>query len=126
MAEPADEPFAEALRIQREAAELGFDWRETAELWAKLAEETGELREAVGQGPDRVRDEMGDLLFMAVNLARHLRVDPGQALTEANQKFRRRFQYILEHIDLVPEKDDSLRLEAMEALWQEAKAAEKR
>lgn len=119
------EPLNEALRIQLDAAELGFDWRELQELWDKLAEEVGELKRAVAEGPDRTRDELGDLLFMAVNLARHLNVDPTQALQEANAKFTRRFGFIVEHLEQVPAIGHPERLNAMEALWQEAKMRER-
>ncbi|MGH8457153.1 MAG: MazG nucleotide pyrophosphohydrolase domain-containing protein [Stenotrophobium sp.] len=120
-----DEPLAESLRIQFAAAELGFDWRETSELWHKLAEEIAELKQAVNEGPERVRDELGDLLFMAVNLARHLRVDPVQALREANSKFDFRFGHILKNLDQLPALGHPQRLNAMEALWQEAKRMER-
>jgi uncharacterized protein YabN with tetrapyrrole methylase and pyrophosphatase domain len=117
--------LSEALRIQVEAARLGFDWRHLDELWDKLAEEVGELKAAAGEGPERAEDELGDLLFMAVNLARHLHVDPVAAMTRANAKFSRRFAHILRHLDKVPAIGEARRLEAMEALWQEAKRAEK-
>ncbi len=119
------EPLADAMKIQRAAAELGFDWRELLELWAKLAEEIGELEQAIGEGPERVRDELGDLLFMVVNLARHLGADPAQALSQANSKFSSRFNYILKNIELLPAIGHPERLNAMEALWQQAKRLEK-
>lgn len=118
-------PIEEAMRIQLAAAELGFDWRELQELWEKLAEEIRELKEAVSEGPDRTRDELGDLLFMAVNLARHLRVDPSKALTEANAKFNRRFGFIEKNIAQLPPIGHPQRLNAMEALWQAAKVQER-
>ena len=118
-------PLDEAMRIQLDAAKLGFDWRELQELWDKLAEEVGELKQAVSEGPDRTRDELGDLLFMAVNLARHLGVDPARALTEANEKFTRRFDFILAHVEQLPAIGHPQRLNAMEALWQEAKMHER-
>jgi uncharacterized protein YabN with tetrapyrrole methylase and pyrophosphatase domain len=105
---------------------LGFDWRELPELWAKLAEEISELEQAVHEGPDRIEDELGDLLFMAVNLARHLGADPARALKRANGKFNSRFDYILKHIEQVPPMGHPQRLDAMEALWQQAKRHEKR
>lgn len=119
------DPLDEALRIQLEAAQLGFDWRETQELWDKLAEEVDELKAATAQGHDRIRDELGDLLFMAVNLARHLEVDVGQALAGANDKFKRRFGHVLAHRDRLPPLGDPGRLDAMERYWQEAKQAER-
>lgn len=116
------DPIGDALQMQLDAAKLGFDWRHAGDLWPKLEEEIGELREAVaGQGPDRIRDELGDLLFMAVNLARHLGVDPAQALAGSNDKFRRRFGHVCANRDRWPAEGDPGRLDAMEALWQEAK-----
>jgi uncharacterized protein YabN with tetrapyrrole methylase and pyrophosphatase domain len=117
------DPLAEALRLQREAAAEGFDWTDPAGLWDKLAEEIGELKGA----PDAAgrTEELGDLLFMVVNLARHLGVDPATALASANAKFQRRYGYILEHLQELPPRGAHGRLERMEALWQRAKALEK-
>ncbi|MGH8507020.1 MAG: MazG nucleotide pyrophosphohydrolase domain-containing protein [Stenotrophobium sp.] len=119
------EVLTEALNIQHAAAKLGFDWRESAELWDKLAEEIGELQQAVTQGPERMSDELGDLLFMVVNLARHLAIDPVLALNQANNKFNNRFNHILNNIDKMPENGHPQRLEAMERFWQEAKYLER-
>lgn len=119
------DPINEAMRIQLTAADLGFDWRELQELWDKLAEEIDELKEAVSQGPDRKRDELGDLFFMVVNLARHLGVNPSQALAQTNDKFNRRFAFIAKNIAQLPPMGDPQRLNAMEALWQEAKMQER-
>lgn len=121
----ANDPLKEALRIQLEAAEQGFDWREASELWDKLAEEVGELQRAVPEGPARTQDELGDILFMAVNLARHLGVDAHAALNQANDKFNRRFAYIMRRAQALPPVGAPDRLDAMEALWQEAKRLEK-
>lgn len=119
------EPLKEALRIQLQAARLGFDWREPRELWDKLAEEVEELKAAAEEGRERAQDELGDLLFMAVNLARHLQVDANAALVQANDKFSRRFSYIMKYAQQLPAPGSPQRLEAMEALWQEAKKLEK-
>lgn len=115
----------EALSLQEDAARLGFDWRHLDELWDKLAEEIGELRAAVTEGPEAITDELGDLLFMAVNLARHLGVDPQQALAATNAKFTRRFGHVVADLEKLPPMGDPRRLEAMEALWQEAKRLER-
>lgn len=116
----------DALRLQLEAAELGFDWRHLDELWDKLAEESGELREAAAQSREAAQDELGDLLFMAVNLARHLGVDAEAALAGANEKFRRRFAHVCAAPDALPPLGDPARLEAMEARWVEAKRFERK
>ena len=119
------DPLEEALRIQLDAAATGFDWRETAELWDKLAEEIEELKVAAGEGRERTQDELGDLLFMAVNLARHLKVDARAALAGANAKFARRYAHIMRHAHTLPPLGAPGRLDAMEALWQAAKRLEK-
>lgn len=113
--------LTDALTLQREAAALGFDWNHVDELWAKLAEEITELREASAQGEQRILDEFGDLLFVALNLSRHLGVDPARALTHANAKFRRRFAVVLGARAQWETLRGPARLEAMEALWQQAK-----
>ncbi|MGQ0696948.1 MAG: MazG nucleotide pyrophosphohydrolase domain-containing protein [Panacagrimonas sp.] len=117
----AVDPVRDALDLQHDAAALGFDWNHADELWAKLDEEIGELRESTSQGEARVLDEFGDLLFVAINLARHLRVDPTQALTHANEKFRRRFAHVLAGRDRWDHLQSAARIEQMEKLWQEAK-----
>ena len=118
-----NDPLAEALRLQIEAAAEGFDWTDPAGLWDKLAEEIDELQQA----PDAANraEELGDLLFMVVNLSRHLGVDAAQALDAANAKFSRRYAHILARLPTLPPKGDPARLERMEALWQEAKQLER-
>ena len=127
MSEPTEpgEPLAAALQLQLEAAGHGFDWRQLQELWDKLAEEVGDLQQAAGEGRDRAEDELGDLLFMAVNIARHLGVDAGEALSRANAKFERRFAHVLKHLDRLPPPGDPARLAAMEHWWQDAKRLER-
>jgi len=114
----------DALAMQRAAAREGFDWRRLRDLWPKLAEEIGELRNA--RSAAERREELGDLLFMLVNLARHLDVDPPAALRGANRKFARRYAFIRRHFDELPPRGDRRRLEAMERLWEEAKRKERR
>ena len=116
-------PLDQALRLQLAAAAEGFDWTDPAGLWDKLAEEILELRQA----PDAANraEELGDLLFMVVNLSRHLGIDAAAALTAANAKFSRRYAYIQERLSELPTLGDPLRLERMETLWQEAKKLER-
>lgn len=123
---PGGEPLREACRLQHQAADLGFDWRHLGELWDKLAEEVDELKHAAGESRDAAADELGDLLFMAVNLARHLQVDPVAALARTNAKFVRRFAHVTAQLENLPPMGDPRRLDAMEALWQEAKRFEKK
>lgn len=115
------DPVADALQIQHEAAAIGFDWNHADELWAKLQEEILELREATTLGEARVLDEFGDLLFVAPNLSRHLKLDPVQALAQANEKFRRRFAVVLAGRERWEGLNGPARVEQMEQLWQDAK-----
>jgi uncharacterized protein YabN with tetrapyrrole methylase and pyrophosphatase domain len=117
------EPLAEALRLQLAAAAEGFDWTDQAGLWDKLSEEIVELQQA----PDAANraEELGDLLFMVVNLSRHLGVDAVAALVAANAKFSRRYGHVRQHLPELPPLCDPQRLERMEQLWQEAKKLER-
>lgn len=119
--------LTEALKLQEHAARVGFDWSEPEPILAKFEEEIGELREAL-ESDDKpaIADELGDLIFAAVNFARHSKVNPEQALRGTNTKFRRRFNYIEETLDASGEALDDATLERMEALWQDAKAIERK
>ena len=85
-----------ALKLQRRAARVGFDWPDARDVLAKMQEELDEIRAELdgGRKPERVLDEVGDLLFVCANLARHLDVDPEAALRHANGKFERRFRHV--------------------------------
>lgn len=121
----AREPLRRARRVQRAAARQGFDWpARDPRLWAKLAEEIAELRRVRGN-PRLATDELGDLLFMVVNLARHLRVDPAAALAQAIRKFERRYGHVMAHARSLPPRGHPRRLARMEQLWQDAKAKER-
>ena len=112
----------EANKLAKRAAKVGFDWREFEELVDKLHEETGEVREARDSGDqERIEDEVGDLLFMAVNVARHLRVNPELAIRRTNQKFRRRFAHIERALAEQGRTLEEASLDEMEELWQAAK-----
>lgn len=117
-----EEPIGEALKLQQEAAAVGFDWNHADDVWPKLFEEIGELREATMQTPDRTLDELGDVLFVAINLARHLNIDPATALAHANAKFRRRFAHVLAGSAEWMSLQGAARVQSMETLWQDAKA----
>lgn len=116
--------LTEALKLQERAAKVGFDWSEAEPILDKIEEEIAELREAMMAGaPDKIKDELGDLIFALVNIGRHVNADPELALRGTNTKFRRRFSYIETslHADDVSLEEASL--DQMEALWQDAKTA---
>ncbi len=140
----------EAHKISSRVAHVGFDWPNVEELFAKLAEETNELRKNLEEYPapgpqpqptagvagargakipeelrERLEDEVGDMFFVMVNIARYLALDPESALRKTNRKFRRRFQYLEERLRENGRKPVDASLEEMESLWQQAKQQEK-
>jgi len=136
----------EAFKLSSRAAHVGFEWPEIAQLFDKLEEETQELKRELGQLPDpnlkpplrgvassgkqqipeelreRMEDEVGDLLFVMVNIARYLSLDPESALRKTNRKFRQRFQWVEARLSEQGKKPAESSLEEMEALWQQAKS----
>jgi ATP diphosphatase len=112
-----------AEKLQRRAGTIGFDWNNAQLVLEKVAEEAREILAAETQ--DEREDEIGDLLFVIANLARHLKVDPEAALRRTNAKFTRRFQHIEAALAAQGIKPGDSSLEEMEALWLEAKAKEK-
>jgi MazG family protein len=116
-----------AVKLQNRAAEVGFDWPSATNVADKIAEETRELAEASASGvPAKVAEEFGDLLFAMANLARHLKLDPEDALRAANAKFVRRFKAIEAGLKAQGRTPEDASLEEMEALWQDAKRSEHR
>ena len=112
-----------ANKLQKRAAMAGFDWAGPGEVMVKIEEELQEL-EAEFSGDsdkDRVQEEMGDLLFSCVNLARHLDIDAESALRSANRKFERRFRYIEEQLKKQGKTAEEATLEEMDNFWNEAK-----
>ncbi len=140
----------EAYKISSRVAHVGFDWPNIEGLFDKLTEETTELRRNLEEYPQpgpqpqsasavasahgvkvsedlrgRLEDEVGDLLFVLVNVARYLALDPGSALRKTNRKFRRRFEYLEGRLREQGRKPSGASLEEMELLWQESKRQEK-
>ena len=115
-----------AAKLTSRAARVGFDWPDAARVLAKLAEEVGEL-EAEIEGGDkaRLKDELGDVLFVIANLARKLDIEPEDALRGANAKFVRRFGFIEERLAESGRTPDQSDLAEMDGLWNDAKAAER-
>jgi len=111
-----------ALKLQKRAAQVGFDWDEAEMVLDKIEEELAELREAIReQNHDAVRDEMGDMLFAQVNLCRHLAVDPEQALRGTNAKFERRFRHIEDQVKASGRSWQAFTLEELDQYWNQAK-----
>lgn len=111
-----------AEKIQSRAARVGFDWPDVQPVWGKLAEEIDEVHDAVLNKDTRaIEDEVGDLLFTVVNLARHLRVDPETALTRSSAKFEKRFRRVEELSQRQQSNMRDMDLSTLDALWDEAK-----
>ncbi len=118
--------LTEALKLQERAAKVGFDWSAPEPILDKIAEEVDELRVALRDGDkSKVSDELGDLIFAVVNIGRHVKADPEQALRGTNTKFRRRFNHIEMVLDAEGESLEAASLERMEEIWQAAKAIER-
>jgi uncharacterized protein YabN with tetrapyrrole methylase and pyrophosphatase domain len=140
----------EAHKLSSKAAHVGFDWPNIEGLFDKLKEETNELRAEVSQIPppgpvpvgrgvagakgspvpealhQRLEDEIGDLFFVLVNVARYLSVDPESALRKTNRKFKRRFQFVEQQLREQGKELEDSSIDEMEALWQQSKESEKK
>ena len=117
-----------AVKLQKRAAEVGFDWPNLTPVIEKAEEEIAELKSAIadaGSGTKHVAEEFGDLLFVMANIARHLKIDAEAALRDANTKFVRRFKRIEAALAKEGRRPEDATLEEMDRLWDEAKAAEK-
>jgi len=117
----------EAHQISARAARVGFDWPDIEGIFDKLQEEVRELKEVIAQDAnhperDRLEDEIGDLLFVIVNIARYLKIDSESALKRANRKFKSRFQYMEGELARRGKTIEESNLDEMETLWQRAKS----
>ena len=123
---PASLPaLMRAAKISKKAARTGFDWPDIESIIVKLKEETAELEEAIERGDDaQIKDEIGDLLFTIVNIARFRRVDPEEALRDMLARFTRRFQRIEQKADETGRGIGDMTLEEMDRIWDEAKRRE--
>src|SRR5499425_1144262 len=117
----------EAHQISSRAARVGFDWPDIEGIFDKLQEEVRELKDVLAGGDDegrreRLEDEIGDMLFVIVNIARYLKIDSEAALKRANRKFKSRFRYVEAELAKQGKSLEETPLEEMEALWQKAKS----
>lgn len=118
--------LARAVKLQKKASSVGFDWHDPRAVLDKLREETGEVAAEIDRSPrkkDRIADEIGDLLFTVANLARHLDIDPDQALRRTNAKFVWRFGQIEKSLSDAGRSLNDTSLDEMESLWKRAKMA---
>jgi MazG family protein len=114
--------MVKAYRMQEKTAKVGFEWENADQVWDKVQEEIGELKEAMSLSQEEREEEFGDVLFSLINYARFINVDPETALEKINRKFKRRFEFIEKH---APKDLDDMTLLEMDALWNEAKVLEK-
>ena len=118
----ANSAIYRAGQIQKDAARFGFDWPDITPVFDKLDEELAELKQAFSTGDSKaVSDEIGDLLFVCINLARHAKVNAEMSLRNTNQKFLRRFAYVQQQMKAAGIEMDQQQLDAMEHFWQESK-----
>lgn len=114
-----------AVKLQKQASKVGFDWNDPVAALDKIAEETEEVRQEIADrdkiDSDAAKEEIGDLLFAVANLARHLHIDPDEALASTNAKFRKRFSHIETTLNMEGKSLQEASLEEMEVLWQQAK-----
>lgn len=119
--------LVQCKKIQDRAANHGFDWVEVEPVYDKVLEELDEVKEAWESGDQgHIEEEIGDLLLVAVNLARHMNVDPEQALKKSTQKFTKRFEYIEQKVEQSGREVRKCELSELDALWNEAKIAFKK
>lgn len=118
--------LSRAIKLQKRAAQVGFDWPEALPVVDKVREELDEVLEAMSENDaDAIAEEIGDLLFVVSNLARHLKVEPESALRAANAKFERRFRFIEQALRDAGRNMEDCPLDELDALWGEAKKLEK-
>ena len=118
--------MVKANRIQEKARGVGFDWDNKEQVWAKVEEELGELKDEVDTKAsiDRIEDELGDVLFSVINYARFIDVDPEMALERTNRKFIKRFQFLENEVKKEGKELNSMTLTESDAIWSEAKKSE--
>ncbi len=116
--------MVKAYRMQDKTRQVGFEWENDEQVWAKVEEEIAEFKEAANAGNDKaaLEDEFGDILFSLINYARYKGIDPETSLEKVNQKFKRRFEFIEKN---APKPLTEMKLEEMDKLWDMAKALEK-
>lgn len=124
---PASLPaMVKAYRIQEKVRGVGFDWNEEKNVWDKVQEELAEFKAEVDTRSSKMEDEFGDVLFSLINYARHVGINPEDALEKTNKKFIRRFQYVEDQSIKSGRRLIDMKLEDMDVYWNEAKALERK
>lgn len=114
-----------SIELTKQAAIIGFDWSSIDPVFLKMQEELTELKEAMETGKiDRIKDELGDVLFVCTNLARHLKINPQEALQHANDKFEKRFRAVERMANKNQPQQTVFELDALENLWNDVKKLE--
>lgn len=122
-----DDALSYAVAMQRKASSVGFDWPDIRGVVGKIHEELDELGEEIeaDAGKQRLADELGDVLFACCNLARHLGIDPVEALSGTNQKFYRRFNFVETSVSAAGKRFSDFTLDELDLFWDQAKQLEK-
>ena len=114
--------LVQAIRIQEKVKQVGFEWENKDDVWKKVEEESNELKDAIEtKDSENIEEEFGDLMFALINYARFIDVNPENALSKTNKKFIKRFNYIESKAKKLKKDLDSMTLEEMDALWEDAK-----
>lgn len=117
--------LSHAIELTEKAALIGFDWPTIEPVFEKLKEEVAELKEAIETGKsERILDELGDVLFVCTNLARHLKINPTKALEHANHKFEKRFRAVEAMAKVKSPEQSQFDLELLDNIWNEVKILE--
>lgn len=111
-----------AQKLSKRASSVGFDWPDSEGVWAKLAEESEELKQAIAnQDPENIEEELGDMMFVMVNLSRHLGVDAETALRKSSRKFEQRFAHVEQRVESCQKDWSEASLSQLDGYWREAK-----
>ena len=118
--------LSQAAKIQKRCSHVGFDWHHINDVFAKVEEEVGEVKDELHRDPQALAEELGDLMFAVVNLCRHAKQDPEQLLRQANQKFTKRFHGVEQQVEHSGQSFEQHSLDQLEQYWQNVKFTEQK